>query len=177
MAELTHLDERGHARMVDVTAKPWTRRVAVARGRVATTANLTDVFAATAAGLDPLCAAREAGVSAAKRAWDLIPLCHPIQLIDVDVVLALDENDIRIEATTVVVAPTGVEMEALSAVMFAGLSLVQFLKRVDPQACVTDVGLWSKTGGKSGDWERGRRLSARAVPQPPTPARDQAHHE
>lgn len=170
MGELTHLDDQGQARMVDVTAKPWTQRIAVARGAVATSADPTRHLVA-GSGFDPLVAARHAGIAAAKRAWDLIPLCHPIQLTDVDVQIDVAVDGVRIEATTVVIAPTGVEMEALTACMFAGLSIVQTLWDVDPDATVTDVAVWSKSGGKSGDWVRGRWVSDADDAPPTAPTR------
>jgi cyclic pyranopterin phosphate synthase len=146
---LTHLDAAGRARMVDVTAKAWTRRIAVARARVECG---VDVSAAVTP--EVLSQARVAGVGAAKRAWDLIPLCHPIRLVDVDVTIVPAGNHVDIEATTEVVAPTGVEMEALTACSLAGLVLVGALRRHDPAAALTRVALWRKEGGRSGVWVR-----------------------
>ncbi len=155
----THLDAAGRARMVDVTAKAWTRRIAMARGRVVTELDPVAVLAGQVATGDRFVGdlvtqARVAGVDAAKRAWDLIPLCHPIQLVDVDVTIEAAGADIAIEATTEVVAPTGVEMEALTAVSIAGLVLVGALRHADPDAALTQVTLWRKEGGRSGIWTR-----------------------
>lgn len=149
---LTHLDEAGRARMVDVTAKAWTRRIAVARGRVV---GSTDLANALSAQPDVVDQARVAGIGAAKRAWDLIPLCHPIRLVDVEVRIEVDGSAIDITATTEVFAPTGVEMEALTAVGVAGLVLVGALRGDDPTVTVTDIALWRKEGGRSGVWVRG----------------------
>ncbi len=150
---LTHLDAQGSAHMVDVTAKPWTRRVAVARGRVTSSCAVAAVLAA--AGTDVVAAARVAGVSAAKVAWDLIPLCHPIRLLGTEVAIDVSDHVVAIEAVTEVVAPTGVEMEALTACCVAGLVLVQALAPVDPAASLTGVELVRKEGGRSGTWVRG----------------------
>ncbi|HET8929255.1 MAG TPA: cyclic pyranopterin monophosphate synthase MoaC [Acidimicrobiales bacterium] len=147
---LTHLDSEGRARMVDVTAKEWTRRIAVARARV-----VTLVDPARALTPEVLAQAHVAGVGAAKRAWDLIPLCHPIRLVDVDVTIEPTDTHIDIEATTEVFAPTGVEMEALTAAGVAGLVLVGALRRHDLDAMLTQVALWRKEGGRSGIWVRG----------------------
>ncbi len=146
---LTHLDAAGRARMVDVTAKEWTRRIAVARGRVVTHVDV----AATLSG-DVVTQARVAGADAAKRAWDLIPLCHPIRLVDVDLTIEPIGSEVAVEATTEVFAPTGVEMEALTACSIAGLVLVGALRHHDPDAMLTGVGLWRKEGGRSGTWIR-----------------------
>jgi len=146
---LTHIDAAGRARMVDVTAKEWTRRVAVARGRVVTALDAVGALSA-----DTIVQARVAGADAAKRAWDLIPLCHPIRLVDVDVVIEPAGSEVAIEATTEVFAPTGVEMEALTACSIAGLVLVGALRRRDPDALLTGVALWRKEGGRSGTWIR-----------------------
>ncbi len=148
---LTHLDDAGRARMVDVTAKPWTRRVAVARGRVAAGVDTATVLAAEPGAVE---AARVAGVHAAKIAWDLIPLCHPIRLVNVELVIDCVGTDVHLECVTEVVAPTGVEMEALAGCTFAGLSLVQVLRSHDPEVTLTDVTLWRKEGGRSGVWVR-----------------------
>lgn len=153
---LTHLDAAGRARMVDVTAKPWTRRLAVARGRVATAVDTTEVLSANG---DAVHAARAAGVHAAKVAWDLIPLCHPIRLVNVELVIDCVDRDVHLECVTEVVAPTGVEMEALAGCTIAGLALVQVLRRVDPGAQLTDVTLWRKEGGRTGVWVNPRAES------------------
>lgn len=148
---LTHLDGEGNARMVDVTAKPWTRRVAVARGRVRTAIDTTAALSGEPGAAE---AARVAGIEAAKKAWDLIPLCHPIRLVDVHLAVDCVGTDVELECATEVIAPTGVEMEALTGCTVAGLVLVQALGRHDPGVCLTDVALWRKEGGRSGVWTR-----------------------
>lgn len=149
--KLTHLDADGRARMVDVTAKPWTRRIAVARGRVVATSGAMAAVTDLDAVFDR---ARVAGIGAAKIAWDLIPLCHPIRLVGVTVDLVADDDAVEIEASTEVFAPTGVEMEALTACSVAGLVVVQELRRHDPAVRLTGVALWRKEGGRSGTWTR-----------------------
>lgn len=148
---LTHLDPAGNARMVDVTAKPWTRRVAVARSVVRSGVNTTQVFEERP---EDLVQARITGIAAAKRAWDLIPLCHPIRLVDVRVEMTCVGTSVEIEARTEVEAPTGVEMEALTACGFAGLVVLMALRRHDPSASLSDIALWRKEGGRSGVWTR-----------------------
>ncbi|MGH2377378.1 MAG: cyclic pyranopterin monophosphate synthase MoaC [Candidatus Limnocylindria bacterium] len=149
---LTHLDERGQARMVDVGAKPATERRAVARGRLVlspeTVALVRD--GNTPKG-DVLATARIAGITAAKRTSELIPLAHPLPLTHVSVDLAVEDGGIAIEATAATTAQTGVEMEALTAVTVAGLTLYDMLKAVERGARLTDIRLVEKTGGKSGD--------------------------
>lgn len=139
--------------MVDVTAKPWTRRIAVARGSVVTGVDTATIIEARP---DVIVQARVAGIDAAKRAWDLIPLCHPIRLVGVAVDITCVDTTVEIEATTEVFAPTGVEMEALTACSIAGLTLVQVLRHHDPDAALTAVALWRKEGGRSGVWTRDR---------------------
>lgn len=148
---LTHLDDAGRARMVDVTQKPWTYRLAEARGRVVCDVDTAAVLADTPG---VFAQAQVAGTDAAKRAWDLIPLCHPIRLVGVTVTTRCVGTTVEIEATTEVYAPTGVEMEALAACCFAGLMFVQALRRHDPDVALTDVALWRKEGGRSGIWLR-----------------------
>lgn len=140
--------------MVDVTAKPATVRRAIARASVHTTADVIAVLSARPGEPDPIVLARVAALGAAKRAWDLIPLCHPIHLTDVSVVIALGDGVVEIEAMTEVVERTGVEMEALTACAVAGLSIVGVLRDVDPWASIDDLALWSKEGGRSGRWTR-----------------------
>ena len=152
MAELTHLDEAGRARMVDVAAKDVTERRAVARAVVRMWA---ETVAAVARGDAPkgdvLGTARIAGVMAAKRTSELIPLAHPLPLTHVAVDLVLTEEGVAIEAEAATTAQTGVEMEALTAVVVAGLTLYDMLKAVERGARLTDVRLVRKTGGVSGD--------------------------
>jgi cyclic pyranopterin phosphate synthase len=151
---LTHIDESGRARMVDVTAKPLTRRVALARCAVVTAADATTVLRQGPDGLDAVEGARFAGIQAAKQTSSLIPLCHPIRIdrVAVDVVLA--PHRIEISAVTEVVERTGVEMEALTACAVAALTLVAALFHVDPEASIEELTLWHKSGGRSGHWER-----------------------
>ena len=151
--KLTHLDGKGAARMVDVGAKAVTERRAVARGLLrvspATIALVRD--GATPKG-DVLAAARLAGIMAAKRTSDLIPLAHPLPLTHASVDLVLGPEGIAIEATVATSARTGVEMEALTAVSVAGLTLYDMLKSVERGATVPDVRLVEKTGGKWGTY-------------------------
>ena len=152
---LTHLDEGGAARMVDVSAKQVTARTARAAGRFVTTAEVIALLRRD--GLpkgDALAVARIAGLAGAKRTADLVPLCHPIALHGVTVELQLGETEVRIEATTRTADRTGVEMEALTAVVTAGLALYDMVKAVDRAAQLTDVRLLEKAGGRSGEWTR-----------------------
>ncbi|WP_290707463.1 cyclic pyranopterin monophosphate synthase MoaC, partial [Gordonia sp. UBA5067] len=161
--ELTHLDETGAAHMVDVSGKAVTTRTAVAGGVFRTTA---DVIALIGSGShrkgDVLAVARIAAIMGAKRTADLIPLCHPLPLDSVDVEFAIDADRITVTATAVTTGRTGVEMEALTAVSVAGLTLHDMVKAVDPAATMTEVGLHRKTGGRSGEWTRA--ASARPAP-------------
>jgi cyclic pyranopterin phosphate synthase len=153
--ELTHVDERGAARMVDVSAKDVTAREAVATGRLVTTAEVIGLLRRD--GLpkgDALAVARVAGIAGAKRTSDLVPLCHPIALHGVTVDLELTDEAVEIVATTRTADRTGVEMEALPAVVVAGLALYDMVKAVDRSATLTDVRLLSKSGGRSGEWQR-----------------------
>ncbi|WP_375480789.1 cyclic pyranopterin monophosphate synthase MoaC [uncultured Jatrophihabitans sp.] len=152
-AGLTHVDAAGSARMVDVSAKDVTVRVARAAGRFATTAEVVDLLRRD--GLpkgDALAVARIAGIAGAKRTPDLVPLCHPVALHGVSVDLDVGDSDIAITATTRTADRTGVELEALTAVVAAGLALYDMVKAVDRSARLTDVRLISKSGGTSGDW-------------------------
>ena len=156
---LTHLDEAGRARMVDVGAKDVTERVAVARGRVTMQPETLRLIAAgNMPKGDVLAVAQIAGVMAAKRTSDLIPLCHPLLLNQVVVTCAPNaaENCIDIEAAVRVSGKTGVEMEALTAVTIAGLTLYDMAKAVDRGMQLTDVRLVRKSGGRSGTWEEAR---------------------
>ena len=151
---LTHIDEHGRARMVDVMAKPFTRRVALAKCAVVTVADATEVLSQSPEGSDAVEGARFAGIQAAKQTALLIPLCHPIRTDRVTVDVAIDVHKIEISAVTEIVERTGVEMEALTACAFAALSLVKALIHVDPEASIEELRLWHKSGGRSGDWER-----------------------
>jgi cyclic pyranopterin phosphate synthase len=155
MSELTHLDESGHARMVDVGSKPDTERIAIARAEVRiSTATLDLVREGKAAKGDVLAVARVAGIMAAKKTPELIPLCHPIMLTSVKVDFAFQEWGIEIEARTKTTGPTGVEMEALTAASVAALTIYDMLKAVERGAEITNIRLVHKEGGKSGVWER-----------------------
>lgn len=150
--KLSHLDERGQARMVDVGAKPATDRRAVARGRLVLNAETVALVRdGKAPKGDVLAAARVAGIMAAKRTSELIPMTHPLPLTHVSVDLTVEDGGIAIEATAATTAQTGVEMEALTAVTVAGLTLYDMLKAVERGARLTDVRLVEKSGGKSGD--------------------------
>ena len=154
--QLTHLDEEGNARMVDVGDKASTTRVAVARGAVVMQPEtLQLIIAGNMKKGDVLAIAEVAGVMAAKKTSDLIPLCHPLMLSQVQVVctpnVAMQRVDI--EAMVRLTGKTGVEMEALTAVTVAGLTIYDMAKAVDRQMQLTDVRVVRKTGGKSGDWE------------------------
>jgi cyclic pyranopterin phosphate synthase len=156
-SRLTHLDRRGRARMVDVSAKAVTRREAVARGEVVMR---PETLARIAAGAlpkgDVLAVARLAGIMAAKRTADLVPLCHPLPLSHVDVELTPDAGRgcVRIESRVTVEARTGVEMEALTAVAVAGLVLYDMCKAVDREMTIGAIRLVKKTGGRSGTFVR-----------------------
>ena len=153
--ELTHVDQSGAARMVDVAGKEITARRAVAAGSVRTTAEVIALLhdGALPKG-DALAVARIAGIMGAKRTPDLIPLCHPIALHGVTVDLTLRNETVDIEVTTRTADRTGVEMEALTAVAVAGLAVVDMVKGLDKSVELTDVRLVAKTGGRSGDWHR-----------------------
>ena len=151
--EFTHLDDHGAARMVDVSGKPVTARTATAAGRFTTTAEV--IAALRRDGLpkgDALAVARIAGLAAAKRTPDLVPLCHPVALHGVTVDLELGEDCVDITATTRTADRTGVEMEALTSVVVAGLALYDMVKAVDRGARITDVRLIAKDGGRTGRW-------------------------
>jgi cyclic pyranopterin phosphate synthase len=153
--ELTHLGEHGAARMVDVSGKEVTARTATATGRFVTTPEVIALLRSD--GLtkgDALAIARVAGIAGAKRTPDLVPLCHPVALHGVTVDLALHDNSVEITATTRTADRTGVEMEALTAVVVAGLALYDMVKAVDRAAQLSDVRLLAKAGGRSGEWRR-----------------------
>ncbi len=151
---LTHVDATGRARMVDVGAKPATERRATARGLLRLAPDtITLVRSGNAPKGDVLGTARVAGIMAAKKTSELIPLCHPLPLSHVAVELAIGDEGVAIEATVATTAQTGVEMEALTAVAVAGLTLYDMVKGVERGARLTDVRLVRKAGGKSGDIE------------------------
>ncbi len=158
MAELTHFDEQGRARMVDIGAKGETHRVAIARGEVRMQPEtLRLVIEGRAAKGDVLGVARVAGIMAAKRTHELVPLCHPILLTKVEVDFAPDEDRsaVEIEARVETLGRTGVEMEALTAVSVAALTIYDMLKAVDRGMVIGEIRLEHKSGGRSGVWERG----------------------
>ncbi|MDH6144216.1 cyclic pyranopterin phosphate synthase [Kitasatospora sp. GP30] len=153
---LTHVDETGAARMVDVSEKETTVRTAVAAGRVTVSPQVVELLRGE--GLpkgDALATARIAGIMGAKKTPELIPLCHPIAISGVKVDLAVTDEAVEITATVRTADRTGVEMEALTAVAVAGLTLIDMVKAVDKAAAVQDVRVLSKSGGKSGEWVRG----------------------
>jgi cyclic pyranopterin monophosphate synthase len=154
-ARLTHVDETGAARMVDVTAKAVTERVATAAGRVLVSPEVIGLL--RGAGVpkgDAIAVARIAGIMGAKRTPDLVPLCHPIALHGVTVDIEVADDAVEITATTRTADRTGVEMEALTSVAVAGLTVIDMVKAVDPRAVITDVRLLAKSGGKKGEWVR-----------------------
>ena len=152
---LTHVDETGAARMVDVSGKDVTARTATASGRVLVSAEVVSLL--RGAGVpkgDTLAVARLAGIMGAKQTPSLIPLCHPLALSAVTVDLAVGDGSVDITAEVRTADRTGVEMEALTAVSVAALTVVDMVKAVDKQTVITEIRVESKTGGKSGDWTR-----------------------
>ena len=152
---LTHVDESGAARMVDVSGKDVTARSATASGRVLVSAEVVGLL--RGAGVpkgDTLAVARLAGIMGAKQTPSLIPLCHPLSISGVTVDLVVADDAVEISATVRTTDRTGVEMEALTAVSVAALTVVDMVKAVDKAAVITDVRVETKTGGKSGDWSR-----------------------
>lgn len=153
MTNLTHLDETGAAHMVDVGAKPVTAREAIATGRIAMSAEAAAAIAqGNAPKGDVLAAARIAGIMAAKKTAELIPLCHPLPLTRIAIDLMPDGTGITATATAATDAKTGIEMEALTAVTVALLTIYDMAKALDKRMVIGDIRLLSKTGGKSGDW-------------------------
>jgi cyclic pyranopterin phosphate synthase len=152
---LTHVDESGAARMVDVSGKEVTAREAIAAGRVMVSAEVIELL--RGAGVpkgDTLAVARLAGIMGAKQTPALIPLCHPLALSSVTVELEVTDDGVEITATVRTTDRTGVEMEALTAVAVAGLTVVDMVKAVDKRAVITDIRVLAKSGGKSGDFRR-----------------------
>jgi cyclic pyranopterin phosphate synthase len=154
--KLTHIDDEGAARMVDVSAKAETKREAVAEGRILIAET---VLAAIRAGSvkkgDVLAVARIAGIMAAKKTADLIPLCHPLPIAGVTVDLSIEADGIRATATVATTYTTGIEMEALTAVSVALLTIYDMAKALDRGMRIEGVRLLAKTGGRSGDWKAG----------------------
>ncbi|HEV7627465.1 MAG TPA: cyclic pyranopterin monophosphate synthase MoaC [Streptomyces sp.] len=152
---LTHIDEGGAARMVDVSAKDVTARTARAAARVLVSARVVELLRGE--GLpkgDALATARIAGIMGAKRTPDLIPLCHPLAVSGVEVELSVTDEAVEIAARVKTTDRTGVEMEALTAVTVAALTVIDMVKAVDKSAVITDVRVEEKTGGRSGNWTR-----------------------
>lgn len=152
---LTHLNSAGQANMVDVTGREITVRIADTSARVILSAHVVGLLrdGATPKG-DVLSTARIAGIMAAKKTSELIPLCHPIALNKVSLALEIIDTGVAIKAQVVTSDRTGVEMEALTAVSVAGLTIIDMVKALDPFASITDIRLDSKSGGKNGDWKR-----------------------
>jgi cyclic pyranopterin phosphate synthase len=156
MSELTHVDEHGAARMVDVSGKDVTVREATASGRVLVSAEVVRLLRGEGVPKgDALAVARVAGIMAAKQTPALVPLCHPLAISGVTVDLAVADDAVEIVATVRTTDRTGVEMEALTAVSVAALTVVDMVKAVDKAAVITDVRVEAKSGGRSGDWIRG----------------------
>lgn len=153
---LTHVDESGAARMVDVSGKDVTARTATASGRVLVSSEVVALLRGEGVPKgDALGVARVAGIMAAKQTPSLVPLCHPLAISGVTVDLTVEDEAVAITATVRTTDRTGVEMEALTAVSVAALTVVDMVKAVDKGAVITDVRVETKTGGKSGDWNRG----------------------
>ena len=155
MSELTHIDEQGRAKMVDTTEKSISERRATASARVLMSAETINAIRdhTTPKG-NPLETARLAGIMAAKRTHDLIPLCHPLPLTHIDVRAELQEAAVYLESEVTTRAQTGVEMEALTAVSVAALTVYDMCKALDKGMTISDIRLELKTGGKSGDYRR-----------------------
>jgi cyclic pyranopterin phosphate synthase len=160
MSELSHIDDQGRVRMVVTTAKQISARRAVASARVLMSPETVEALAEhrTPKG-DPLQAARLAGIMAAKKTADLIPLCHPLPLTNIDVQATVESDGVSLQAEVSTNAQTGVEMEALTAVSVAALTIYDMCKALEKGMTITDVRLETKSGGKSGDYERSRETT------------------
>jgi cyclic pyranopterin phosphate synthase len=154
VSKLSHFDAAGQASMVDVSAKRETRRTATASAFVELSATVLAALPNNPKG-NPLEVARFAGIQAAKRTSDLIPMCHPLPLTHIDVQAEVVEGGVRITATAATVGPTGVEMEALTAASVAALTVYDMTKALDKGIVIRNVQLEAKSGGKSGDFRRG----------------------
>ena len=152
---LSHINENGEANMVDTSGKEVTARIATASGKVTMKAEALNAIASgqTQKG-DVLATARLAGIMGAKKTSELIPLCHQIALNKVEIELKIESDGVAILATAKTTDRTGVEMEALTAVSVVGLTLIDMIKAMDPHAAIRDVQVESKSGGKTGDWQR-----------------------
>ena len=152
---LSHINDKGEANMVDTSGKDATTRIATASGKVTMKA---EVLSAIANGQTPkgdvLATARITGIMGAKKTSELIPLCHPIALNKVEIELKIESDGVAITAQVKTNDRTGVEMEALTAVSVAGLTLIDMIKALDPKASITNIQVDSKSGGKNGDWQR-----------------------
>lgn len=156
MKKLSHYDDAGRARMVDVSSKPATARTARAEALVRMKPEVIRALSRNPKG-DPLEVARIAGIQAAKRTSDLIPMCHPLPLTHVDIDVQVEPRGVRIETSVSTTAPTGVEMEALTAAAVAALTVYDMTKALDKSITVAKVRLLEKTGGKSGHYRRAKR--------------------
>ena len=157
MGDFTHLDDQGRARMVDVGDKASSRRKAIARAEIHMSPET--IQALTQGGIpkgDVLAVARVAGIQAAKKTAELIPLCHPLPLTSVTVEFEIREDRVEIESKAETFGQTGVEMEALTACSVAALTIYDMCKALDRLMVIESVALWEKEGGKSGDWKRGQ---------------------
>ena len=155
MSELTHFNEQGRARMVDVTEKTVTHRIAVAAGEVYVSPHtMAHIKAGTLKKGDVLAVAQVAGIQAAKHNWELIPMCHPLPLTGIDIAFSLSDDPcmVEIQATVSCTGVTGVEMEALTAVSVAALTIYDMCKSVQKDMRITNIRLLRKSGGKSGDY-------------------------
>ena len=153
MADLTHIDSHGNARMVDVGGKPETQRVAIASGRIRmSAAALAAIGEGSVPKGDVLAAARIAGIMAAKKTAELIPLCHPLALDAVTLDLTIEDDAVRATATASLTGRTGVEMEAMTAASIALLTIYDMAKALDKAMVIEGVRLLAKSGGKSGEW-------------------------
>jgi cyclic pyranopterin phosphate synthase len=160
MKKLSHFDSAGSPRMVDVSAKPETRRTARAQAFVRISPDVLARLPRNPKG-NPLEIARIAGIGAAKKTAELIPLCHPLMLTHADVEVRVEKDGLRITAATATTAQTGVEMEALTAAAVAALTVYDMTKALDKSIAIEDLYLLEKTGGKSGDFHRGRARKSR----------------
>ena len=160
--DLTHIDPFGRAQMVDVTPKEVTHRKALAKGKVFMKPETTSLVASNAVAKgDVLAAARIAGIQASKRCSDLIPLCHPLLVGSVSINFTLGDDFVEVEAQVETIDRTGVEMEALTAVSVACLTIYDMCKSADRGMVISEVALWEKTGGKSGQFKRNNLKEAR----------------
>lgn len=155
--DLTHIDPFGRAQMVDVTPKEATHRKALAKGKVFMKPETTSLVASNAVAKgDVLAAARIAGIQASKRCSDLIPLCHPLLVGSVSINFTLGDDFVEVEAQVETIDRTGVEMEALTAVSVACLTIYDMCKSADRGMVISEIALWEKTGGKSGQFKRSK---------------------